>query len=1077
MHWQKLNRANKISVAISSLGFAMLAFCYSLRFNIAPSYSDFVVGNLAWNATSKFQDFIVGPVFVITLFVSFLFLSKLLVWQEKKMGTEHICELSNQLVWWSIPIFSVVVQCIWNKNIPLKLVTLSLSGILYIIIIAIYSSLSHRAVNFKRSGLSLVIIILMAIIPFEIAIILKLSTIKSALGIDHIRPEIYETSSKIIFCFGWLAGLYLNIFHDNRLQKWIPKILLIPQLGLATLFLSLYPTKLALSAGTTAAYQTTVWLKGFILLMIAGAALDVIVRYKKYSGKSDILNLFSPLAVYALLISIQSGMTVIPSLSSDDFHFGENLLGSWLYLKGAVPYIDYFPVHGLIFDDLKGLLASLFYNGTANSYLAEASRTGLVILGIPIFFATYQFFRKNLIITFVTNFFLLSMLKWGYDYLFLTSFIALWFNPSLMKSPAKWLGVWLLTIPIIMLGVSGRSIAYIVPSGIIAVYFLWRNIRSLQKMKWVYVEMSLCIILITGIFTPLFTMLYNICRFLLEWGKISNIATSVTWRPDFSGESLFFFELTRMSWMLVVFILLTITYTSMKSKENKIPTILRCSLSIMIILLYIPYSMARIDPNHMSRPGGISFFSVIFLLPFSAWFIVKNHYKVIFLFFLACICIFYKTSFVNLVLNWKKAALSPLVSVNNLKNMENTKLHNIGSWSLADHNHLSRLNRLNGLLNKKLGPEETYLDLTNRNAQYFYMNRIPPTKYITSPYMMAPLPQQKREIKNLKSNPPPIALLEGDNILHDGGGLPLRSSLLYRFVVDNYIPAFEDGFIIGYRKQDKPPTQKDMVTIPVHRINDLNWEHGIHRRKNMILLESNPFTPLLKSGLEIKMGENITYQISRASGNRIFLKASSIQNLRKSDHPTEIKFAVGSDMDSTYRKLLFHKALGRENLYKIPVAWGRSEGTLKNKMTLVRNLESQTLNSTSALPEKNEYKITKISPKVTFDFLNSNLSGRDAGLLKFHLYCSDKWAEPSIKISWWGKEQEKTSLPMQLKFTASNGVLIVPLDASALWLTMQSIQGLELSFEGSYVCSTTSIRDIALYQRNSVIEYEKDKIK
>ncbi len=66
-------------------------------------------------------------------------------------------------------------------------------------------------------------------------------------------------------------------------------------------------------------------------------------------------------------------------LDPDDYHIGEHLVESWAYLKGLVPYVDYLPPHGLVDDDLAGMLGSFFFDGTA-APLAEASRLAFWLL-------------------------------------------------------------------------------------------------------------------------------------------------------------------------------------------------------------------------------------------------------------------------------------------------------------------------------------------------------------------------------------------------------------------------------------------------------------------------------------------------------------------------------------------------------------------------------------------------------------------------------------------------------------------------------------------------------------------------
>ncbi|WP_316893512.1 hypothetical protein, partial [Ralstonia mannitolilytica] len=127
-------------------------------------------------------------------------------------------------------------------------------------------------------------------------------------------------------------------------------------------------------------------------------------------------------------------------------------------------------------------------------------------------------------------------------------------------------------------------------------------------------------------------------------------------------------------------------------------------------------------------------------------------------------------------------------------------LPNVGI-AYIEESQWNRINRLNKLLELRLAANETYLDLTSRNAHYFYLNRSPAMP-VTAPYNLTPPTQQRRAVDALSVSPPKLALLQADNIVHDGGGLALRNPYLYRFVMDNYVPRMEGGFIVGYLKSE-----------------------------------------------------------------------------------------------------------------------------------------------------------------------------------------------------------------------------------------------------------------------------------
>jgi hypothetical protein len=92
------------------------------------------------------------------------------------------------------------------------------------------------------------------------------------------------------------------------------------------------------------------------------------------------------------------------------------------------------------------------------------------------------------------------------------------------------------------------------------------------------------------------------------------------------------------------------------------------------------------------------------------------------------------------------------------------------------------------LLDRVLDPHETYLDLTNRHAHYFYVERRPPIE-TGAFYNLVTEAQQVRAVAALRRVPPPAVLVAADNTTLDGGPVGLRSHLLYRHVLQ--MPGFK----------------------------------------------------------------------------------------------------------------------------------------------------------------------------------------------------------------------------------------------------------------------------------------------
>ncbi|MBC7405452.1 MAG: hypothetical protein H7252_07185 [Cytophaga sp.] len=1054
----QLSFTEKLAATASSCVIAALAFLACLNLTIAPSYTDFIVGNIAWQADTKLQDIIAAPVFITVLFFGFLFLSLQIAKQKQQFGNEYSAKLSNQLIWWSVPSFAAISSLILGATIDEKIFFISVAGIAFISINSAYNAARKININPDLIGLSLFAIILAGLIPLEIALILGRAP-KSLVG--DIKLDTYETATYIIIGFGIVFGLIYAMRFPEKSSRFLPKFILIGQVGLPTLFLTLYPAKLLQANGVVTKYQTTLGLKLFIVGMVVWGIFDVVRRHQKYARTAHVSwsPLLSPVALFALLVALKVGNTVAPFIKSDDYHFGEQVLGWWSYLQGAIPYVGYIPAHGVIPDDLSAFLSFVFYDGTAGSFV-DAGRLSYALLAFAGFISIYRF-SSSIGLAFILIFFVGSYLSW----LFFTPFLCLWFSRSLRVNPARWLSIWLLTAPIAILGVPGQGLLLVAASGVMAAYIMWCFWRNSEKREWRYIGISFFVLMVAALTTPLVPMLLGAIRYVLENGAINQVAYGISWAASWNegAKAGFVFEAIRMSWVAIPVACLGIIYMCMKDQVDRKNTLVPAIVVFLFIFLLIPYSMGRIDPGGVSRPGIAAIFSWAILLPITVWSQLKPANKVSLLLLVASMSAtlnFTSLSFSNLV-----SAASAQIHTGPLRDGARVGLPNIGKATVQDE-HWDRLTKLNELLKNKLAPNESYLDLTSRNAQYFYLNRIP-MMAITAPYNLVSPSQQKRAIEQLSRNVPRLALLEGSNIIHDGGGLALRNPYLYRFILDNYTPSLEAGFIIGYHKMEEGNNHVPTIEVAVKNLTDVNWDQGIHRTEPAFIAGDAALMPLLTIGTKVRIGTGGIRKITRVwiEGNAIWLDGLPF-NPMVVNYPNKIQITVSPQIEAEHRLSLFEKALAQSDFKKIPVAWGRSQRSLAKKMTLINGFEGLSPVLHDLVSENGNYKVTGIDPLLSFDISGFNISGHDAGLLKFDFSCMNRSAEPRIQVYWWGDGHDGPFEAASIRLTADDGLLIVPLDASPRWLTMKHIKGIRIDLDNPLACSAFSVRNINLFQRH-----------
>lgn len=759
---------------------------------VNPVYKEFVVGYITWNGFTKLQDLLAGPFFAAT-FILFFWLFLRLETKINDFDEIKSSDFTQQLAWWSIPFILSVSGLLISKNIEIKLLILTVYGLVILLISGFYGAFKKDDIYPYQIGLTILATILIALLPLEIAIVISRLPMQA---VGNYNPTVFLKISIITLSIGFFIAILLTTVLSHKIETWLPKLLFVSQLGLPLFFLALYPARLNSSNMGLIKYDTSIYLKIIIIFLIAWGIYDVVRRYQKYyrsSQKKALVDLLSPIALFSLLVVFKAGTTIAPAISTDDYHFGESLLGSWLYLQGTIPYIEYYPPHGFIRDDLPGLVNFFFYNGHASS-ITQAGKLAATFISLIGFFSLYQFSR-NLGFTF-TLFFLLP---WILNRLIIIPFFILFVFKPLIQNPSRWLTVWILTAPVLVFFIPAQGAALVSASGIIALYCSWILFKFPQSIQWKEIAFAAILTAMLAIFTPLIPILMGAANYVLENLAVNQVAYGIPINLSWDRQGVMsglIFEFFRNAWVFALIGTILIVYFGIRDFKYHWWTVLVGLLIVLFILLMIPYAMGRVDSESFSRPGSLS--TVLFLgfIPVLLWCSLSDHRR--FLGIIAAVFIAGGLLTTHNPLLSLKSSLLQYINTTALISGKDIGLNNIGVASV-DPDHLKRLLELNEFFSKKLQPDETYIDLTNRNAQYFYLNRKPPVA-VSAPYNMVPIAQQLQSITMIENEKPKLALFSAENITHDGGGLALRNPLLFRYIFNNYDPVQEGNFIIGYLK-------------------------------------------------------------------------------------------------------------------------------------------------------------------------------------------------------------------------------------------------------------------------------------
>lgn len=1055
---QELHLVDMLAVVAVAIVIASALLAITLNLASAQTYSDFIVGSIAWADEGKGLDLIAGPVFILGLLTSGWALSARIKTFNARITHDAESKLGSHLLLWSSLGWMAILPLTAGGQIDPRILFLSATCSIALILLANTLEKSKSGLSLSDFSLGIAGGLMFALAPIAVAVPLKF------IGFNLFRG--WESNDIL-----WLVGLLvttaliilvgLGTLRSKHSRAAIVTYLLVGQVVLTMFYLCLFPIPLRQPDGVVTRYATTPWLSSLILILLIASLADITRRAIVWTTSSKPLHyLLSPLAIFGLVVLFRFGVTTLPYIDADDYHFGEKLLGWWQYSKGVIPYVEYFPAHGIIQDDTPQFFSCLFYDCTAST-VHEGQRLATFALTFLAYISVYSYLRSNSV-ALVVALFLFPRL----DILFLVPFICLWLGASKNLLPAPWIALWIATAPILILGAPAFGIILVACFSLLAARKAWLFVFEKQSKGWQLVLASTATLLLLLAVTPMGSMVFATVRYVVENGPINQLAYGISWTRSISPPRpvQFQLEFLRMSWVFAVCGLLAFAMLSYKHEKKSLDRALPLVIFSVFVLLLIPYAMGRIDPGRISRPGLVSCLVWVLLAPIAVWPRLHNSNKVIYLFFTACIGALF--AFNPHVYKRVVGATAIARNVEALSNHDSTGIHGTG-LSLLDSDHLDRTQRIKSYTDNVLLPHETFFDLSSRNALYYYLNRQPPTA-ITAMYNLPSLEQQKRLISELSTSPPPLVLIEADSINHDGGGLALRNHSVYRFILENYTPRIVDGITYGYLKNGRITPPPPNLSFEIDPLVDSNWDHGISKSGVGVLLKKKAENSILASGQTVDLGEPQPRTIRRVSHGGTVLWFNGPQFEEGQFKPGEKIRILDSETSENYEVKIFNDAFGVKDYKKIPISWGKSEKSLRKKMTSVAELDPPTSEISHLSASGDYYEVTGSDPQIRYDLSASGVSGQTAGLLVFNFECQNRKEDPKLQVFWWSKSEPGPTGSKSVYFDAADSTLIVPLDASPMWLLEKDLSGIRIDLHNSSACSSIAVRDVSLRQRTGI---------
>jgi len=388
--------------------------------------------------------------------------------------------------YWLVPFIIISVELYLKRNLSTILLLPSFFAFFLGILHLAYSKYRRKIVQAEFVNIIAIVSLLLMIFPFSVFSFFKF------FNIYFVNEISFFLWAMIIAIFSILS---VTVYYKQINQR-LNKLILFAQLSLPLLFLNIIPKSLNTNFGELR-YNYSWILYLLVFSLVAFSLYEILKRYFKSKTKMiksllDIMKLISPVALFALLIVLKFSLTAIPSVSTDDYHFGEHLIGAWSYFQGVVPYVDYLPAHGLFVNDFAAFLNFILFGGLAGSF-NQSRIIASIIIGL-IAFLSLNHYLKNIIVTFLI--FLIS--PWLFNWIVLVPFLCLWLDEKLLNKPQNWISIFILTSPLLVLMVPPQG------SVLVATFIIIFCFNVYRVIKFKRLDLYKPIVLASMILVPLY---------------------------------------------------------------------------------------------------------------------------------------------------------------------------------------------------------------------------------------------------------------------------------------------------------------------------------------------------------------------------------------------------------------------------------------------------------------------------------------------------------------------------------------------------------------------------------------------
>jgi hypothetical protein len=593
------------------------------------------------------------------------------------------------------------------------------------------------------------------------------------------------------FAFGGAAGglaLAAIAFSASRAavaRRRIARGLFLVQIPLPLLFAVLIPPPFLRDGVVhTWPYQPTLPVLIAALVLLSWVGLGR--RYRNWAragGETPwtVQDTLAPLGLSAAAVFVVLPTLLYPlAVPYDHFHFGEQVV-SWQQWAefGKLPYRDLVPIHGLM-SLWRGGLNELFFAGTAASFAAAEG----VLLALSVA-ATFLLLRLQIgaVAALILSFYCPFM-----DRLYLLApGLLLLVAPGLLQRPGRWLLVWLAVCPLEVFYNAGVGPAFVLGSLPLAVFMAYRLVRArpaLAVRGGLIVGAAGAAVLAL---TPLGSMALGLVRFLAEMQPTNQEVFGLAWEESFGARptnpkwagTRVTWELIRLGWVGVVVVAGAVLWRQLARRGGPRPALAWFAGTLVaVLLLATPWTLNQLLPNELNRTGAPTAVVLVCLLP-----VLLLHRRPLLRAAPALAALAVLVGVVQGVeLNgWRTMNLPFAVSrgfthphARELlarpfavglppngavwRDGAEAGLPRAGAGFVHDPKSWDQLVQLKGVLAGLLRPGETFYDLSNQSALYYYLDLPLPARHLAC-LTECNRATQARALRELRKDPPPVVLL------------------------------------------------------------------------------------------------------------------------------------------------------------------------------------------------------------------------------------------------------------------------------------------------------------------------------